>query len=154
MITAKWMPGFDGLFKGADAQRVAEEIMSIGESATPQQILDKARNESSELHRCFTWDDSIAAEQYRLVEARKIVRMLIIQRADNENSAPIRFFMKTDASLDSGYKATTVIFRNEDETAALLAKAKADAKSWSIRYQTLREYAELTAVFDAVDALE
>lgn len=49
------------------------EICDQMESATPQQILEKARDESTELHKCFTWDDSIAAEKYRIQEARQIV---------------------------------------------------------------------------------
>lgn len=36
MEIAKWERGFETLFK-ADAQQVATEILSIGESATPQQ---------------------------------------------------------------------------------------------------------------------
>ena len=41
------------LYKGVDPQKVAEEIMGIGESATPRQIVDRARDEKSELHKCF-----------------------------------------------------------------------------------------------------
>ena len=50
----------------ADAQKCADEIMEICdelESATPQQILDKARDSNTELHKCFTWDDTEAAEK-------------------------------------------------------------------------------------------
>ena len=63
---AKWLDEFKSLYKGADAQLVADEIMSIGDAATPQQIVEKARDEATELHKCFTWDDRIAAEKYRL----------------------------------------------------------------------------------------
>lgn len=61
MIAATWKTGTDGLYK-ADAQKVAEEILSIGESATPAQIVDRAKDESAELHKCFEWDDTAAAQ--------------------------------------------------------------------------------------------
>ena len=73
MIVAKWKEGI-GFYKGISAQKVAEEIASIGESATPQQIVDRARDENSELHKCFEWDDSIAAENWRKQQARIIGR--------------------------------------------------------------------------------
>ena len=46
MIFAAWKPGSR---YGADAQKVADEISGIGDSATPAQILDKARDNKSEL---------------------------------------------------------------------------------------------------------
>lgn len=67
-MTAEWK--IKGIYK-ADAQKVADEI---GEkSITPQEVLEKARDENSELHKCFEWDNDIAAEKYRLEQARKII---------------------------------------------------------------------------------
>lgn len=65
----------------ADAQKCADEIMEICEeleSATPQRILEKARDSNTELHKCFTWDDTEAAEKWRITEARSVVRNLKI----------------------------------------------------------------------------
>lgn len=109
MLTATWGKHF---FK-ADATKCASEIMEICdqmESATPQQILEKARDESTELHKCFTWDDSIAAEKYRIHEARQIVCQLKIVEQDIDNKSKptaIRVFYKTDGK--SGYKPTQLI---------------------------------------------
>lgn len=41
---------------------------------TPASVLDEARDEASPLHPHFEWDDSEAAEQYRLVQARGLIR--------------------------------------------------------------------------------
>ena len=43
----------DNLYK-ADAEKVSKEIESIS-NATPSSILEYARNENSELHKCFEW---------------------------------------------------------------------------------------------------
>ena len=43
-------------------------------SITPASVLDEARDEASPLHTHFEWDDSEAAEQYRLVQARGLIR--------------------------------------------------------------------------------
>jgi len=60
MIFATWRQGCRYV---ADAQKVYEEITAIGAAATTKQILDKARDENTELHKCFDWNDTEAAEK-------------------------------------------------------------------------------------------
>lgn len=136
MITATWEKGFESFHK-ADAQKVAEEIMAIGESATPQQIVDKAKDARSELHRCFTWDNNIAADKWRLHEARTLVCHLVIQTEDEDEEVPeVRFFHRIDGG---GYKQLTRIFRREDEYQALLRQAYADLAALKQKYRNLQE---------------
>ena len=73
---------FNNLYK-ADAEKVSKEIESIS-NATPSSILEYARNENSELHKCFEWDDTVAAEKYRLQQARNIVCNLVYQEENKE----------------------------------------------------------------------
>lgn len=144
-ITAAWMPGFESMFK-ADAQLVAEEIVSIGEKATPIQILDKARNPETELHKCFEWDDSIAAEKYRLSQARKVVCNLVIRETVKEESPPIRFFYQPKNG--SGYHTTQIIYKDPDKYQALLASVLRELVSIRNKHSNL---AELDGVFAAID---
>ena len=140
-IKFSWQAGLGSIFN-ADAQLVGEEIMEIGEEATAQQILDKGRDESTELHKCFEWDDGIAAEKYRLHQARSIVRMLVLDRTDEqkENNAPeIRAFRKTDLSPSSGYKPMVKIVTNDDEYQKMLKIAYAELHSIKLKYQHLEE---------------
>ena len=51
MIVAKFREGFDAFYKDVDPNKVAEEIISIGDEPNPDDIVDKARNENSELHK-------------------------------------------------------------------------------------------------------
>ena len=143
MLTATWGKHF---FK-ADATKCASEIMEICdqmESATPQQILEKARDESTELHKCFTWDDSIAAEKYRIHEARLIVCQLKIVEQDIDNKSKptaIRVFYKTDGK--SGYKPTQLILKQPDEYEALLERCRNELLSVKQKYQNISEYEEV-----------
>ena len=45
---------------------------------TASQVLEVARSPDSPLHPCFEWDDSIAAEQWRLEQARELIRRVKI----------------------------------------------------------------------------
>lgn len=146
-VTAAWKPGFESLHK-ADAQLVAEEISSIGESATPSEIVDKARDNGTELHKCFEWDDAIAAEKHRLHQARQLVCHLVIRETVHEDKPPIRFFFKPDSG--AGYQPTQIIVRNQDRYQALLADAMRDLEALRVKYRSL---AELERVFDEIDSL-
>lgn len=143
MIFAAWK---SGCRISADAQKVADEILAIGNSATTAQILDKARDEQTELHKCFDWDDAEAAEKWRLQQARHIVCNLVIKEKSETPRPEVRVFFKTDA--DSGYKPTVLIMQDKDEYRKLLARALAELNSFRSKYKTL---VELDGVFDAID---
>ena len=143
-IVAVWKNGL-GLFK-ADAQKVAEEIIAIGEEATPAQILEKGRDASTELHKCFEWNDGIAAEKYRLIQARKICETIVIQRPpDAPKDAPeIRLLHKVDSS--GGYKPIVSIIQNTDEYQNLLSRAFAEFHALKVKYQNLQELDYITSL--------
>ena len=41
---------------------------------SPSQVVNEARNIHSPLHEVFVWDDTVAAEKYRIVQARQLIR--------------------------------------------------------------------------------
>ena len=136
MITAEWSRVGKSLYK-ADAQKVADEIESIGFSATPEQIVEKAKDDSTELHKCFTWDDKKAAEQWRLQQARNVVGCLIIHREEHNQDKPeVRYFHKNDSG---GYKPITYIFTHADEHEKLLQAAYAELAAFKRKYSNLQE---------------
>lgn len=44
---------------------------------TPVMVLDAARREDSPLHGLFVWDDTEAAEKYRLIQAKGFLRAVV-----------------------------------------------------------------------------
>ena len=145
MIVATWRSGFN-LFK-ADAQKVADEIGSIGEEVTPAQIVDRARDNTTELHKCFEWDDSIAADKYRLYQARKVVCHLVIKEIEEKvDLAPVRVFHKTEQG--GGYKPFELIVKNKTEYEKLLEQAMSELRAFKAKYHTLSELDEILALID------
>lgn len=142
-MQAEWK--IKGLFK-ADAQRVADEI---GENnITPEQVLEKARNdENSELHKCFEWNDGIAAEKYRLIQARKIIINLAYVPKEKTDE-PVRCYQITREK--SVYMPTKQFLVNNDEYQDLLKRAKVELESFKRRYATL---SELETVFEAIESI-
>lgn len=134
----------EGLFK-ANAQKVYEEIGDT--SVSPEEVLEKARNEKSELHKCFEWDDSVAAEKFRLQQARQIIQLLVIipQKKTDE---PVRVFSIT--SQRNTYQPTRLFLQQPDEYQILLKKAKIELAEFKKRYKTL---SELEEIFKCIDEL-
>lgn len=132
-----------GVFK-ADAQKCYEEI---GDTAcTPESVLEKARKKNSELHKCFEWNDGIAAEKYRLNQARRLIQLLVVTPKDV--STPVRAFQIS--SERNKYKPIREFFLDNNEYVALLERAKSELRYIRNRYKSI---AELESVFEAIDAL-
>lgn len=142
MIEASWR--MSGIFK-ADANKVYHEIKSMGEEVTPNMILDKAKDPGTELHKCFEWDNTVAAEKWRLHQARNITVQLVILQKEPEKP-PIRIFSKSETT--SAYKETVKIVQNNDEYKKLLSMAYAELKEFKRKYASLKELDYILSLID------
>lgn len=141
----KWQTS---LFSKADPVKCYEEITSIGDEVTPEQVVEKGMDPSTELSKCFTKDDSEAAYKWRIEEARHIMRQLIVitkPDKDEEEKEPVQFrvLMKNDNSHSSGYKQTIVMVRDEDEYKKLLDQAYEELRRFKRKYSMLSELSEI-----------
>ena len=73
-----WKSRAGAPFKAKDAQLIGEYLESH-ELNTNEKMLDDARKEDSILHPFFDWDDSSAAEKYRIVQANNIRNHLSVE---------------------------------------------------------------------------
>lgn len=143
-----------GLYK-ANAETIYNEIMSIGETVKPSDVVEFARDENTALHNLFTWDDSVAAERYREHEAGCIIRNIVIVEKektndDKDNVVVVRAIMSTN---ERTRKYTTVqnVVTNKDSYARLLAAALAELTAFKKKYETLS--GDLEVIFDAIDQI-
>ena len=133
------------LFK-ADAEKVYSDLENIADK-TPQNVVDyAAEHPESELHKCFTWDDVKAANEWRKFEARTVMRTLVYKDDDNEETPQIRVLQKATES----YQPVREIIRDQDEYTALLQRAKAELSAFKERYKTLVELEEILELIDKV----
>lgn len=143
MLQVEWR--VKGIFK-ADAQKVYEEIGD--NQIVPQEMVDMARDENSELHKCFEWNDTVAAEKYRLQQARTILSMLVF-RPKTEEERSVRVFSLTTEK--STYQPTKQFLVQADEYQDLLKRALAELEAFKRKYRTINE---LEGLFEAIDAIE
>lgn len=143
-MDVKWkLPVFN-----ADAQKCYEEISTLN-NITPESILNFAKNDNSELHKCFEWDNGKAAEKYRLSQARKVIQLMVVRTTiEDENQIPRRVFHIS--SKASTYQPIKFFVENKNEYDILLQKALNELLAFRNRYS---EIAELEEVISKIDDL-
>jgi len=117
------------------AENVVQELNRIAEKnggiLDPQEVVNESRPEDAPLHSLFEWDDAIAAEQYRVVQARFIIRNITVEEDDEPT---VRQFVH----VDGGYVATRKALDDVDMAEALLKQAKADMNAFIAKYRALK----------------
>ena len=137
----------DGFYK-ADATKVLDELSELGDEYSLADVVEKAKDKNSEMHSIFEWDDSVAGEEYRKIQAGKMVRNLVIVRNDEtEEKTNVRYFVST-GKRDSTYTPTRLVIRNQDAYKQLLERAYAELRAFKEKYSTLSELEEILALID------
>lgn len=137
-----------GLYK-ADAEAVYSEITALGDSFSPEQIVEAAKDENSELHKCFTWDDTVAAENWRKHQARVLVAQLVV-RTETSDNEPVAVRVVASTTHRNEYKPVVKLLEVEQDYADLLARAVRELKAVQAKYKTVTELRE---IFEAIDEL-
>ena len=122
----------------ADPKKCWAEIKSLGDTVTPEMVVEYARDPETELHKCFEWDDTKAAEAWRKQQARLVCGSLVVVE-EKEEKEQISFRILQHDPLEQAYKPVTLIVRNEDEYKRLVNRAKAELASFRERYKNILE---------------
>ena len=140
---------FDGLHKvSADiAGRICQELTETEEGLTPQKLVDVSRDENHPLHDEFEWDDSIAAEAYRITQAKQLIRDITIVKEEEQKKD--RGFVITPGG-NHVYVPLNDALNNEEWKNNLLNAAKRDMIAFIAKYRRLQE---LTAVIEPMTEL-
>lgn len=135
-----------GVYK-ADAEKVYSEILSIGDSFSPEDIVEKARDGDTELHKCFTWDDTKAATKWREQEARVLFGNLVIKTTTSGGEkVDVRVIESVKAR--NTYMPTSIVVRSQTDYTDLLDRACKELKAFRIKYATVMELQELFCEID------
>ena len=147
-----WHPKVDANTVGG----VVEQIEEKNGEVTSELFLDASRPEDSPTHAVFEWDDSAAAEKYRLQQASATIGAIrVVVRVIEDNTArdvPHRAYVNVvdDNSLKGRYINVVDAMSNADTRAAVLRRALRELKVFQDKYSTL---SELAAVFAAIKSV-
>jgi hypothetical protein len=113
----------------------------------PEDVVKAAKIKTSPLHKHFEWDNTRAAAEYRLWQARQLISVCVqILPGVTE---PVSCFtsLSTDRSNGGGYRTTVAVCSNAELREQMLQDALHDLNTLQRRYAHLRQ---LTEVFSAI----
>lgn len=133
---------------------ILEELKGIEERdgiLHPKAVVDFARDPDTSLHNKFEWDDAKAGEQYRLEQARHIIRVQVtfLKKSDDEK-IPVQAYhsLPDDRYAEGGYRSIVSILSDDDLRAKMLKEAKRELNTFKRKYQDL---VELSSVFNEIE---
>lgn len=141
----------DGSHVKLDAERVALELNAIADdpgSLTQEAVVEVASNPLSSLHDHFEWDDRVAAQGYRLEQARYLLRSLVVVV---DGGPAVRAFLSVvveEGSRQTFEPLQRVMTSVELRRQVLMAAAR-ELEAFRKKYE---EYEELASVFAAIEA--
>ena len=126
---------------GKTLQRLADKNM-----LTPRNLVEESRPKDAPLHKCFEWDDTVAAERWRETQAAYIIRSITVTVEESEE--PTRAFVATISDGSHVYEEVGVVLRRADSREMLLQDAKREMVAFQRKYKQL---SELSGVFKSMD---
>ena len=156
-----WKNGCHG--KG-DVEKIYDELEKLRlkkGDIEPKDVIQMAKPKRNPAHGEFIWDDNVAANAYRLEQARMLVRSIVVVHKETPQSGPQRKYVQVTryeagTGKNDGVVAKRVYtdikeaLKDPETRAEVLARAINEAASYRRRYAHL---SELAVVLNAIDVL-
>ncbi len=112
-----------------------ERLKSTG-PLTADRVLDEAADAKSPLHKYFEWDDRKAAHQYRLEQARRLIRSIevVIEDAKGKDVALKAYYNVADAEGQRSYEPMEFVFSSPDLSDQVIEQARTQLEAWRARF--------------------
>jgi len=130
------------------------ESLALAGNATPQALLDAARDPASPAHKWFEWDDTKAAEQYRLVQARYYLRSITVEYT-TEQFEPMQVRAFVPVYVDGNgrtWKPMHEVIAVQSELEQVIEAAKAEMHAFRKKYAELRRLEAGSVLLRSMDA--
>ena len=115
---------------------------------TPRIVVEDARNTESPLHSYFDWNDEVAAEAWRIEQAKYLIRNISITVSTDKTPQVRHFFSVTPSanmhvSEPKVYVTMDNVISNAGRRIEVVEYALRELEGWTVRYS---QYSELFGV--------
>lgn len=133
-----------------DAQKMELDRIARSDGLLrPERVVEVARDPENPLHTQFEWDDSEAAQLYRVQQARGLIRVYVthLPRVDRK----VRAYVSTpsDRATTGGYRPVQEVMDSPAWTAEMFNEVEAKIRGLRRSYAYL---AFLSPLFDRLEA--
>ena len=147
-----WRKGYKYKVDANVVGKVLEKIERRNGSVTTKAFLEESRSKKCPTHFMFEWDDTIAAEKYRLSQAAMIINQIecVVEGVSDPVPAFVNVKVKSVKKSAVFINIETAI-ADDEMRAQLLQNALRELKAFEKKYQGLQE---LDFVYQAIKAFE
>lgn len=158
-----------GHLRQEDVPRVASELAQLahqhGETISATTVVSAASDPQSAMHRYFEWDDTAAAHEYRLSQARQLIRSIQVNVITKPGPNPERAWTRQyhnvrvsepEAATLRAYVPLQIVIKDEDKLREVIENAQRELFGWRERvrtYQDFEEFRRFQSVLTAIDDL-
>ena len=165
------------IFKAKNGSQISnKKVQAYGESLydlkekmegvlTPQVVVETAKNKKSLLHDYFIWDNSIAAEKYRVHQARNLLNSITIEIKIEGKTEDVKTFHNVTTIVyqgteqeekQRGYVSIESVKENEYYMNQIIEEAHKEMAEWGIRYRkykSLKGFKKFKVIFKEIEQL-
>lgn len=121
----------------------------------PEKVVELAEPEDSPIHEQFTWEDSEAAREWRIREARTLINHIVyVTGHDDEGNEQVSraFLNVTERNGESqrGYVSDRIVWSRPKLAEQVIESAMRELAGWRDRYESYSELASAVAKIDEV----
>jgi len=133
------------------AKELTRIIETSGGNVSPTVIVKKARPKNSPIHECFEWDNSKAADMYRIEQAKYLLRSVTITVQDGSGKAvSVRAFPNIETPEGNFYTTNAIVMDDLELTEKLETQVQRELLYLRRKGANLKRFKK---VWRAVDAL-
>jgi hypothetical protein len=139
---------------GVKAEVAAAELARLREedgNLTPARVVEVASSPESPLHPAFVWDDSKAAHEYRLWQARSLIRAVVVTYPE-ETPQTVYVHVRTEEGGE--YQPMTTVVRDVDQFAAAMEELTEKLYASQNAVRELREVAAREGQVERAEQVE
>lgn len=124
---------------GANAQLIGEQLERIVRKRgklTPLVVIDDAKATHSPLHQYFEWNDSVAGERFRVIQARELIASVYIVQPSEVTTEPVisRAFVSVDVNADAHYEPIATVLSDAAMYAQVCQRAHGELVAFQERF--------------------
>lgn len=141
----EWWDGYSRCVDANIVGGIVEQLEATNGSVTREDFLEVSRPEDAPTHDLFEWDDSVAAEKWRLRQSTTIINSLRVVYEDKEGEEKkISAFIQTSAPGEhTAYENIHHALKDAGKRDVVLNRLRGELDAFIIRNQSIEELSEI-----------
>jgi len=118
-----------------------------GGALEAKDVVEFARDPATAMHSYFEWDDGVAGERYREIQARAFIRVMfaVVERPNQE---PLLARFAVSLPQEPGYRRSSDVMADADLRRRYVDSVARDLKAIGRKHESITEFAAIYAEID------